>query len=518
MFPPEPLASLPVRRSRGTSTPPAGLAGRSDHGAPERFPAGHARCPRGSPLTAVDRRRRTHRARRRTRRERQGPRPPRSGRRRESLPLTSRLSAPTTATAPRTRLRQLARELNVADRVHLVGPLHHERVLAAFADADVVALASAHESFGMVAAEAASAGKPILLTDRCGVAELLGPDGALITPYDSEAIRVGLDTAARGSGAARSARCSSPPGIRGVVVGTGGRSADDGLRRGRPTNGRGVESSSRADTRHFRLRACCHGRPRGVVGPVPRSARKPSAARYGLHVLSPDSVVDRRRARGASTRDALLPRGLPTARRRARHRRPRRSVGDRRAQPRIPGAGDGVALGRPPSGPPARRDSDGDRVRAEPAVVHVGEVRRDAALGDRLLRARRSSLALLTIAAAEGDPRCWRAASRSRLPRAPCEPRASHLRRRSCSRSEHVVPVSWPRSRWSASHQSRSLRCRVTSMSSRRLAWRTHRSGRPRRPRPARDARSRDGQRARVEGRLRGRRSSLWSERARCLP
>jgi glycosyltransferase involved in cell wall biosynthesis len=65
--------------------------------------------------------------------------------------------------------------------------------VAALADADVVALASAHESFGMAAAEAASAGRPILLTDRCGVAELLGPDGALITPYDPEAIRGGLD-------------------------------------------------------------------------------------------------------------------------------------------------------------------------------------------------------------------------------------------------------------------------------------------------------------------------------------
>ena len=91
------------------------------------------------------------------------------------------------------RLRQLAVELNVAARVHLVGPLAHEGVVAALADAEVVALASAHESFGMAAAEAASAGKPILLTDRCGVAELLGPDGALITHYDPEAIRVGLE-------------------------------------------------------------------------------------------------------------------------------------------------------------------------------------------------------------------------------------------------------------------------------------------------------------------------------------
>ena len=91
------------------------------------------------------------------------------------------------------RLRQLASELDIADRVHLVGPLDHERMLAGLADADVVALVSAHESFGMVAAEAASAGRPILLTDRCGVAELLGPDGALVVRYDLAAVRTGLD-------------------------------------------------------------------------------------------------------------------------------------------------------------------------------------------------------------------------------------------------------------------------------------------------------------------------------------
>ena len=56
-----------------------------------------------------------------------------------------------------------------------------------------MALASAHENFGMVAAEAASAGTAILLTDRCGVAELLGPDGALVTAYDPDAVRAGLD-------------------------------------------------------------------------------------------------------------------------------------------------------------------------------------------------------------------------------------------------------------------------------------------------------------------------------------
>ncbi len=92
------------------------------------------------------------------------------------------------------QLHRLSFELGVAERVHLVGPLAHDAVLRAYADADVVALASAHENFGMVAAEAAAAGKAILLTDRCGVAELLGPDGALIIRFDGEAVRAGLES------------------------------------------------------------------------------------------------------------------------------------------------------------------------------------------------------------------------------------------------------------------------------------------------------------------------------------
>lgn len=91
------------------------------------------------------------------------------------------------------QLHRLSVELGVAERVHLLGPLAHDDVLKAYADADVVALASAHENFGMVAAEAAAAGKAILLTDRCGVAELLGPEGALITRFDGDAVREGLE-------------------------------------------------------------------------------------------------------------------------------------------------------------------------------------------------------------------------------------------------------------------------------------------------------------------------------------
>jgi glycosyltransferase involved in cell wall biosynthesis len=89
------------------------------------------------------------------------------------------------------RIRRLAVSLGVAENVHLVGPLAHDEVLAAYADADVVALVSAHESFGMVGAEAAAVGRAVLVTDRCGVAELLA-GSASVVPYDGDAISAAL--------------------------------------------------------------------------------------------------------------------------------------------------------------------------------------------------------------------------------------------------------------------------------------------------------------------------------------
>ena len=89
-------------------------------------------------------------------------------------------------------LGRLAQRLGALDRVHLVGPLPREGVDAAYGDADVVVLASRHESFGMVAAEAASAGSPVVVTDRCGVAELLADGGALVVPYALEPLRAAL--------------------------------------------------------------------------------------------------------------------------------------------------------------------------------------------------------------------------------------------------------------------------------------------------------------------------------------
>ena len=72
-------------------------------------------------------------------------------------------------------------------RVHVL-PMTEDPPRALYPEADVFVLASAGESFGMVAAEAAAAGTPVIVSDRCGVAEFFEEGEALVVPYDREAV------------------------------------------------------------------------------------------------------------------------------------------------------------------------------------------------------------------------------------------------------------------------------------------------------------------------------------------
>jgi glycosyltransferase involved in cell wall biosynthesis len=86
------------------------------------------------------------------------------------------------------RLLAQREELGLSHRVHFLGPTDDAGPGDAYADADVFVLPSRNESFGMVAAEAAAAGTAVVLTDRCGVAEILGDRAAIVTPCHSVAI------------------------------------------------------------------------------------------------------------------------------------------------------------------------------------------------------------------------------------------------------------------------------------------------------------------------------------------
>ena len=84
------------------------------------------------------------------------------------------------------RLVRLAGELSVTDRVRLISEgLWGEEKAQAFADADCFCLPSATENFGIAAAEAAVAGIPAVVSDRCGVADWLDPAATRVVPYGS---------------------------------------------------------------------------------------------------------------------------------------------------------------------------------------------------------------------------------------------------------------------------------------------------------------------------------------------
>jgi glycosyltransferase involved in cell wall biosynthesis len=74
-----------------------------------------------------------------------------------------------------------------AERVHTL-PMTEEPPKRLYPQADVFVLASEGESFGMVAAEAAAAGTPVIVSDRCGIAGFFEDGEALVVPYEREAV------------------------------------------------------------------------------------------------------------------------------------------------------------------------------------------------------------------------------------------------------------------------------------------------------------------------------------------
>jgi glycosyltransferase involved in cell wall biosynthesis len=65
-----------------------------------------------------------------------------------------------------------------------------------YADADAFCLPSEWENFGNAAAEAAASGRPVVVSDRCGVVEFLPEGSTAVVPFgDVDALRAGLEWA-----------------------------------------------------------------------------------------------------------------------------------------------------------------------------------------------------------------------------------------------------------------------------------------------------------------------------------
>lgn len=93
------------------------------------------------------------------------------------------------------RVRALAEDLGVRDRVQFVLPQPHHLLSTWYRAADVVLVPSRSESFGLVALEAAACGAPVVASDVGGLRTIVddGRTGFLVEPRDPSAFAIAVD-------------------------------------------------------------------------------------------------------------------------------------------------------------------------------------------------------------------------------------------------------------------------------------------------------------------------------------
>jgi len=84
-------------------------------------------------------------------------------------------------------LRALAEELGIASRVAFAGEVTGEALEALYHQADLFALATRWEGYGMAAAEAMARGLPLAITAGGALAEVVAPGSAIVSPVDDVA-------------------------------------------------------------------------------------------------------------------------------------------------------------------------------------------------------------------------------------------------------------------------------------------------------------------------------------------
>lgn len=96
---------------------------------------------------------------------------------------------------------QLSNKLRLRDRVHFVGPLYGRAKLSALVDAACMCQPSRYEVFGLSIVEALACGVPVVVSDRCGVSDIVREGMGRIARLDANDIATQLaavvsDTAA----------------------------------------------------------------------------------------------------------------------------------------------------------------------------------------------------------------------------------------------------------------------------------------------------------------------------------
>lgn len=105
----------------------------------------------------------------------------------QQFPQNSEVSLTIGGDGPtRDKLKLLAVELGVADRVNFLGHLSREQVRTTIAGSDAFVLASKYETFGVVLVEALAMGLPLIATKSGGPEDIVTPETGILIPTEDQ--------------------------------------------------------------------------------------------------------------------------------------------------------------------------------------------------------------------------------------------------------------------------------------------------------------------------------------------
>ena len=85
-------------------------------------------------------------------------------------------------------LKKQTEDLKISDKILFTGPLYERNKLEAYVDADIYVLPSVYETFPMTVLEACACGTPVIVTDRCGIADIIENVGYVVK-YDVDQLK-----------------------------------------------------------------------------------------------------------------------------------------------------------------------------------------------------------------------------------------------------------------------------------------------------------------------------------------
>lgn len=86
------------------------------------------------------------------------------------------------------QMRELADSCGVQSRTIFTGPLYNDQKKSALVDCDVFVLPSRYENFANSVAEAIACGRPVIISDQCGISEFVAGKAGLVIPRELPAL------------------------------------------------------------------------------------------------------------------------------------------------------------------------------------------------------------------------------------------------------------------------------------------------------------------------------------------